>query len=299
MNLRYVGGGPYCYASSLSMILGDQAPPPATLEVLTGSPFGLSFEGDLPFFDPPGWDPEVGIAAALDLLGWTCERTSAASGAEAIDRLRAATEPVLAGPVEMGLFRHQPGSGEAIGADHYVVVLGIEDGLVRFHDPHGHPHATLPVEEFAAAWRTDAIGYPCESFTLRGGFRRVRRVEPDDAVRAAMVVAADRLPGSAEAALRLADLVEAGPSDELRGHLVHFAVRLGARRLADAADVLGEFERVAESLGTQARLVGALQYPLTTGDDGSAARLLRTLAPGYERLRPELLQVISKANVLG
>jgi hypothetical protein len=41
MTLSYIGSGPYCYATSLAMMLGDAAPSPAELEVLTGSPFGM------------------------------------------------------------------------------------------------------------------------------------------------------------------------------------------------------------------------------------------------------------------
>ena len=31
--------------------------------------------------------------------------------------------------------------------------------MVRFHDPAGFPFATLPVEQFTAAWRTDSLVY--------------------------------------------------------------------------------------------------------------------------------------------
>jgi hypothetical protein len=39
---------------------------PGLLEVLTGSPFGLQLLGGRrPLFDPLGWDPGIGIDAAL------------------------------------------------------------------------------------------------------------------------------------------------------------------------------------------------------------------------------------------
>src|SRR5690606_33015459 len=100
----YTGSGPYCYTPSLTMVIGPDAPPPAVVETLTGSPFGAQLvAGALPFFDPSGWDPEIGLATAVDLLGWTCERSAGGSARAALDRLRAACAhgPVLAGPVDM------------------------------------------------------------------------------------------------------------------------------------------------------------------------------------------------------
>jgi hypothetical protein len=52
------------------------------------------------------------------------------------------------------------------------MVMGIGRDVVRFHDPHGHPYATVPAVEFAAAWRADSIGYPHAPYTMRTGFRR-------------------------------------------------------------------------------------------------------------------------------
>lgn len=305
MTLRYVGSGPYCYANSLAMVLGPGAPDPSLIEVLTGSPFGLQLhEGRTPFFDPLGWDPGIGLDAAIDLLGWTCERAGGGSATEAGERLRRAvrTGPALVGPVEMGLLLHQPGAGTAIGADHFVVVIGLDGESVRFHDPHGHPFATLPLDDFLAAWRTDSIGYPAEPFTMRTGFRSVRRVDPLAALRGSLDAAGRWLaarsteaatPGSpAEAAERLADLIEAGPQPWQREHLVHFAVRVGARRLADASTWLAQIGQTAAAgiADRQARLVGGLQHPLVTGDHASAAGMLRSLAPTYEQMARALAE---------
>lgn len=120
MTNRYIGSGPYCYANCMAMALADGTGP-GLLEVLTGSPFGLQLLGGRrPLFDPLGWDPEIGIDAALDLLGWSCERSGGGDAGTALERLRGATAtgPVLAGPVEMGLLGHHPGAAGAIGADH-------------------------------------------------------------------------------------------------------------------------------------------------------------------------------------
>ena len=146
MAVRYIGSGPYCYANSLAMVLGPAAPSPAVIEVLTGSPFGVALlGGTVPFFSPLGWDPGIGLDAAIELLGWTCVRTSAGSPVEAGELWRQAREgrPVLAGPMEFGLLRHHPESGIALGSDHYVVVLGAEHGLAVV--PGTHPAGAADV----------------------------------------------------------------------------------------------------------------------------------------------------------
>ena len=195
VTVRYIGSGPYCYANSLAMMLGSAAPEPAVIEVLTGSPFGAELIGGvMPFFDPLGWDPGIGLDAAIDLLGWTCRRSAAGSDTDAAARLReaSASRPLLAGPVEFGLLLHHA-----------------ETGL----EPWQHSH----------------LGY--------------------------------------------------------------FAIRVGTRRLADAATCLafiGE-NKGAGIADEQARLVGAVQHPLVTGDRITVAWLLRRLAPMYEQLRASLL----------
>lgn len=287
--MRYIGSGPYCYANSLAMVMGAGAPEPSAIEVLTGSPFGATFLAGLPYFSPAGWDPDIGLGPAIAALGWACERTAGGDAAEAIGRLRAASEvgPVLVGPVEIGLLRYIPGMGTPVGSDHFVVVLGVDDATVTMHDPHGHPYATLPLDAFVAAWRAETVPYPATPFTMRAGFRRVREVAVADAVRASLPAAVrwlDASPG--DPVDRLAGLVAAGLDEQTLGHLVHFAVRVGARRLADAAFWLGRVgqDGAAEIAEAQARLLGALQYDLMAGDRLAAAGTLRRLAATYAEL---------------
>ena len=152
------------------------APSPAVIEVLTGSPFGAELiGGTAPFFNPLAWDPGIGLDTATGLLGWTCTCLTAGSEAEAAALLREAraSRPLLAGPMEIGLLLHHPDSGTAIGSDHYVVITPIQNDVVRFHDPHGYPHATLPTGDFITAWRADLIGYATAPFTARTSFRPV------------------------------------------------------------------------------------------------------------------------------
>jgi len=290
VDVQYIGSGPYCYANSLAMVLGADAPPPSAIEVLTGSPFGFHVGDGLAWFDPLGWDPDQGFDLAIDLLGWTCERASGGSAADAVERLRAADGPVFVGPVEFGLLLHHPGSGQVIDSDHFMVVTAVTDGVVHFHDPHGFPYATLPVDEFGAAWESVTFEYSAEPFTMRSRFRRVREVAVTDALRASLPAARRLLSPDGErpgaAVERFAGLVAAGLSPQHEAHLVHFAVRVGARRLADAAMWLARLGLAAAAAVAerQARLVGGLQYPLVRGDRERVLELLGRLAPTYEEL---------------
>jgi hypothetical protein len=100
-----------------------------------------------------------------------------------------------------------------------------------------------------------------------------------------------RLAGSAGAAVeRFAGLVADGLSPQHEAHLVHFAVRVGAHRLADAAMWLAHLglDDASAVADRQARLVGGLQYPLVRGDRQRAVELLGRLVPTYEELATAL-----------
>ena len=153
-----------------------------------------------------------------------------------------------------------------------------------------HPYATLPVEAFVGAWRAETVPYPSTPFTMRAGFHRTRDVDVATALRRSLPEAVRWLEGAGHTVERLAELVTAGLDERTHGHLVHFAVRVGARRLADASAWLGTIGQnsAAEIAEMQARLLGALQYDLVAGDQPAAAGALRALAPTYARLRVAL-----------
>ncbi|MFD6905770.1 hypothetical protein [Streptomyces sp. NPDC060077] len=313
--LPYIGSGPYCFSNSLGMMLGEGAPLPPFLEVLTGSPFGVQLLADeVPLFDPFGWDPEAGLDAAIELLGYACERSDGDDADDALVRLSAAAAqgPVLVGPLDMGLLLHQPGSGSAAGADHYVVVLAVDGGMVVFHDPHGHPYATLPAGEFLQAWRAEEVAYIEQPFVLRASFARRREVTADEALRASLPGAVawlgvrddrDVPPGSlanGQGLERLAEQISKGELiPEIREMMEKFSVRVGARRLSDAAAALAGsgYPEPARLLRAQARLLGGLQYPLVTGDDVALVSGLRQLAPTYDQLHEVLAKAVAADGV--
>jgi hypothetical protein len=135
------------------------------------------------------------------------------------------------------------------------------------------------------------------AYTMRTGFRRIREIAASEALHTSVPMAItwlngrpDQAPpgslGGGEAALALADLAEAGLTDDQRQELMWFAVRVGVRRLADAEHWLGQIglADAAVIAGTQARLVGGLQYPLVAGDNATVAKTMRDLAPTYRQL---------------
>jgi hypothetical protein len=293
MHARYVGDGHYCFADTVSMVVGAVSPGSSTIEVLSGSPFGMCVINDLPYFVPADWSPEIGINQALDMLGWTSDRVSGSADA-AVEHLRRASgaRPVLAGPFEMGLLPYHPGLGHPIGVDHYLAALGMDGDLVVVHDPRGYPFAAVPLEAMLTAWRTDTLAVTVEPYALRTDFRPVRDLDVPAALRRCLSVAAQRLDGAgARAAVeRLGEIVEAGVNTTQWFHLVDYMVGVGARRLCDASVLIGGIgcEAVAKVLDQQARLVGSLQYPLVRKDKMTALAAIRNLAPTYERLQEEL-----------
>jgi hypothetical protein len=304
LHLPYVGSGPYCYSNSFAMLLGRQSPSTAVIEVATGGPFGMQLiGGTLVFFDAYGWDPEQGFDQALQAIGWRSTVSRGGTEQEALARLRAAAAdgPVWVGPLEMGHLHHQPEMTGPIGADHFVVVLDVDDERVLIHDPHGYPYAQVPVGDFMTAWRAETISYG-RPFTMRTGFEKIADVDDAAAIRSIIPTAVDRLsmktdepmpPGSlgnGEAAERVAQLIEQGAGQGLREHLVYFAIRVGARRLSDTADCLSlaGYREAAAIAATQARLVGSMQHPMVVKNFPAAAAALRELAPTYDRLRASL-----------
>lgn len=295
----YVGSGPYCYANTVSMVVGDRWRP-GLVETLTGSPFGFQMVGPLPLFDPEGWDPDTGVTQALGLLGWESDLESFASADEALERLAALCTdgPVFVGPLDMGLLLHQPGSDRPIGADHFVAVLDVGPDGVTMHDPQGHPYAWLPREAFVAAWGSDTIGYGTGVFRLRTNFRRLAERTPQEALQELLPLALQwacrddaRGQGSAVGLRTLADRAEGGLGAPALPVLQNFSLRLGARRRVDAAVELAAWPEVAGTLDLQARALGKAQLAAVRGDDAVLAATFRRVAD----LHDDLVDVLTRA----
>lgn len=310
VHTSYIGSGPYCYANCLSMLLGKDSPSTAVIEFATCSPFGMEIiGGDLVFFDPYGWTPLEGIETALKSMGWKSTLIINKDEDEALERLKREVKngPVFVGPVEMGHLGYQPGNNGPIGADHYVVVLSVtdDDNMIELHDPHGFPYATLPMSDFMRAWKAESLGYG-KPYMMRANFHKAeQQVSEEEVIRRtiehglrwlSMRGTHEDMPpnssGNQVAALNLASMVQKSYTPALRGHLTYFAVRVGARRAADAASCLARvgLRDAAQIMERQARLIGSLQYILVKGDKVAAGKVLGKLAPTYEELRRVLEQ---------
>jgi len=297
----YVGNGPYCYTNSLLMMLGEAAPVAGVVETLTASPLGFQLlGGELPLFDPYGWNPDLGLDQAIELLGYRCRRTTHETADDALAGLESALTagPVLVGPVDMGLLAHQPGSDRAAGADHFVVALASGEGSIRFHDPQGHPHAVLPTEIFLDAWHAEQIGYLAEdAFVMRTDFERVSCISTHEALNASLDLARswalsrDELPvppgtlGGRAAYEQFAEqLVSVSPG--ILDLLSHFSIPVGARRRGDAAmcfEATGSSD-LAERFAEQAVTLGSLQYAAVLGDAATLVRGCRRLGELHDDL---------------
>ncbi len=288
----YLGSSPYCYANSLAMTV-PAAPTPPVIEALTGSAFGYQRVGPLPLFDPVGWDPDLGVDQALRILGAGGRRETFESASEALARLEELAErgPVFVGPLEMGLLLHQPRSGQPFGADHFVVVVAVEDETVTMHDPQGYPYACLPAEDFAAAWGAETLGYGMGRFPLRTGFTAPHGDQDAWATRLlplagawARGARAGGMSGNVAGLGALAAEAEAGLEEPAATLLRDFSLRLGARRRADAADLLARYPAVSEALEAQARVLGGAQLAVVRGDGAQLASALRRVAELHEDL---------------
>ena len=157
--------------------------------------------------------------------------------------------------------------------------------------------------------RAETVGYHPEPYTMRTSFRAVSDVDLATALRRSLPAAlrwlsteepaTSRTLAGATACQHLADLIRAGLEPWQRDHLGYFAIRVGARRLADAATWLTRISATtaAEIADHQAQLVGALQHPLVTDDRVAMTEILRRLAPTYEQLRASLADLISQQTL--
>ena len=254
--------------------------------------------GALPLFDPHGWNPT--LASTARWRRWVGVRTAVAAAARARRRNDCTTRwrMVLPGSVRSrwDTFRHQPGMTGPIQADHYVVALAIEDCCVLMHDPQGFP---MPRCRWPISWPpgrripwTTARPTPCARLHARLGGLGDRGHPRRAAGRRALA-----RHGSATSRSRR----HAGQRRRRRSAGGQAARRL-RRRAPDASDPFRGPRRrasrqrrggclaragcpqAAAVAAEQARYIGALQHPLVTRRDASAARCLRRLAPTYSRL---------------
>lgn len=303
--IPYIGSSDYCFANSLHMSLlasgaaAESLPSTGFLECLTTMPFGYTYfkEADLFFFGGP--NPDLGLTRAIETLGWTCTLERGGDEGEALARLRAAIQhgPVLIGPVNMGYLTYNPTHPYLLGADHYLLVLGMEEDHVLVHDPKGFPCVALPVENLLNAWRAEGmdLAYTDEPYTMRTAFRpaeprsRQQMIEqtlPQIGANVRQERWKPELFGGIPALRGLAQTLHTQVSERLALHLFHFALPLGLRHKVDAQVFLREgnqFE-AADLIEQQARLLGQAQYAGVQRAWSEIADLIEQVATLEERL---------------
>lgn len=250
----YVGSGSYCFSNSVAMALsGAIAVNPSDIEVVTGSAFGAQWENDMPFFDPPGWTPDLGLTRFFSdhQIAYRFDHFEEFGSARAslADCLSDGHSAVI-GPVDIGMLPYRAGANGPVYSDHFVVVADIGSEGVVVHDPSGYPYSPMSWIQLEAAWRADTIAYDPGHYPLwtvlpppapasgaaTHGFLCFDAVWPR---------AVTDLLASVEskAMARLAAEYESGQAERLHGHLIWFALPLAACRWSDVSTVLGRLGR--------------------------------------------------------
>lgn len=303
--IPYIGSSDYCFINSLHMsLLASGAPDeslPSTgfLECLTTMPFGYTYFKEAEFFFFSGPNPDLGLARAIETLGWTCTLERGGTEEVALARLRAAVQhgPVLIGPVNMGYLTYNPNHPYLLGADHYMLVLDIEEDHVLVHDPKGFPSVALSVENLLNAWRAEGMDltYTDEPYTMRTAFRPVElrrrqqmieRTLPQIGANVRQERWKPELSGGIPALRKLAQTLRTQVSERLAIHLFHFALPLGLRHKVDAEVFLreGNQSEAADLIEQQARLLGRAQYAGVQHAWPEVADLIEQVATLEERL---------------
>ena len=286
LTMMYTGNSSYCYSNSLHMCLRQakmhDLPDVSFLECLTGMPFGASFfkfETPMFFPSPVSTEPDTGLTQALETLGWTCELWQGDDAGEAKAELDKALRygPVLLGPIDMGFLSYDPNHEGKRGADHFIVVLKVEDDITQLHDPQFYPYVTLPIDELIQAWCADHIGYIDKNYTMRYRFQEQHKMLKKQMFETTLEIAkklqtdSSKGPiayGGAAAFEQALNLLEKVPSPAFASLLTHFALPIGAKRSIDAMHFTKEAgnAELASLFDTKANLFGSAQYYAVTED---------------------------------
>lgn len=307
--IPYIGNGPYCYANATSMLLATLGEniSPSRIEVLTGVGLGAFWLEDakLIFFSNLGTAPDVGISKALELLGFEYTENSRQESEPApFEELRTdlAKSPAILGPLDMGYLSYNPNHEYLAGADHFVLAYGMDEQEIHLHDPEGFPHVSLPLDQLKLAWKAERIPYRRGFYRYWTSPKRVHHPTEEEIYNRALrffktcyqetddFAAHEGWIIGGDAILTCADYVRRGEvSPQLRGHLVHFALKLGARRALDFGSFLELRDAELATLKRrQAELFGRCHTLAVAKNWSSLADNLQQLADVEEEFRVTL-----------
>jgi len=285
----------YCYANSAAMLLSavGEDIPPRTIEALSAVGLGASFK-HLPFFGELT-TPDKGLSQALALLGFEYDEAFVeVADSPPFDRLDAllAECPVILGPLDMSCLIYNPLRPREPGADHYVLAYAADGQSVHLHDPAGFAHVSIERSYLARAWRADGVSYKRGHYRHWTRPRRIRRPSSGELYEAALgafkplyrqaeeAAARERRPIGRDALLTLAKAASQKAFSEAQlGHLVFFALPLGAKRALDYAVFFqGQHEGLRQLKLDQAAVFGACQSSMTKEAWTEAAKAFERLA---------------------
>lgn len=295
----YFGDVSLCYTNSLAMALDSFGfdVRPEYLEALMVMGNGASVVEDDPhhpivFFD--NGMPDASISNCLRMLGFTWEdffvEEPVADLAEVRDRLTRMLKkgPVVAGPLDMGLLTYNPNYQGLGGVDHFVCVLGLDGGRVHLHDPAGFPYMSMDFEDFAKAWEARAISYRRGSFSMWGGFTRVREPEGEEVYREVSSIMRKRYEAGEAGVIRsyAKAIRRNGMSQQQQAIHQYFSFRLAAARNIYAARFLAEHDAERAQIKERiASLFGQAHLHNLTEDNLALADTLGRIAELDDRFR--------------
>ena len=295
----YFGDVSLCYTNSLAMALDSVGVDvrPEYLEALMVMGDGASIMKDDPrhplvFFD--NGEPDVSISNCLRMLGFAWEdffvEGPTTDLTEVRDRLARMLEsgPVVAGPLDMGLLTYNPNYQGLGGVDHFVCVLGLDGGRVHLHDPAGFPYMSMDFEDFAKAWEARAISYRRGSFSMWGGFTRVREPEGEEVYREVSSIMRKRYEAGEAGVIRsYAEAIRRnGMSPQQQGIHQYFSFRLAAARNIYAARFLADHDAERAQIKERiASLFGQAHLHNLTEDNLALADTLGRIAELDDRFR--------------
>ena len=238
--------------------------------------------------------PDASISNCLRMLGFTWEdffvEEPVADLAEVRDRLTRMLEkgPVVAGPLDMGLLTYNPNFHGLGGVDHFVCVLGLDGGRLHLHDPAGFPYMSMDFEDFAKAWEARAISYRRGSFSMWGGFTRVREPEGEEVYREVSSIMRKRYEAGEAGVIRsYAEAIRHnGMSPQQKGIHQYFSFRLAAARSLYAARFLADHDAERAQIKERiASLFGQAHLHNLTEDNLALADTLGRIAELDDRFR--------------
>jgi hypothetical protein len=298
----------YCYANSTSMLLASigESVSPRLIEALSGVGLGaFQTPNGLPFFSGFAGLPDQGISAALDMLGFACEDTSVDQAEpDPIDDLPKLLEQsaVILGPLDMQHLTYNPLRPLFPGVDHFVLALGMNDNMVRVHDPAGFAHALIGRADLKAAWRADTIAYKRGHYRSWSKPRRIRTMNQTELQQTAMAffrtlyaeaeVLARQHKMKIDGAL-IRDWAETmarnGFNPAQLGHLTRFALPLGSKRAMDYASFFEPFMPGLSAIKReQAKEFGACLSHVVASNWHEAAASLQRLGDIEDQIGAQL-----------